>query len=134
MRHTSFSTLNPLRFLTHWLLPTSAFLLCQLLIAQYNLASLGGVVVDPTGGAVPNAKVSIRNTGTGLTRTVTAGENGAFVLLALPVGAYNLTVEKTGFSTHVREGILLTVDQAGKCECDLAVGAGIGVGHGCGWR
>ena len=33
------------------------------LSAQFTTASLNGVIVDPSGAAVPGAKVSVRNTG-----------------------------------------------------------------------
>ena len=123
MQRTSFCTQKPARFLKAPLLLLAwGFSFCAPMMAQYNLASLGGAVLDPTGAAVPDAKVTIRNTGTGLSRTVTTGENGAFVLPALPVGTYSLTVEKTGFTTHVREGIVLTVDQAASVTVNLQLG------------
>jgi len=94
----------------------------QVLIAQYNLASLGGTVSDPTGAAVPDARVTVRNTGTGLTRNTTTGATGAFVLPSLPVGAYHLTIEKQGFSRFVQDGIALTVNQAGNVTVTLQLG------------
>src|SRR5437016_1232353 len=97
------SKLNPSGFLKTPLILLAFAVFCVSVIAQYNLASLGGTVLDQSGGPVPNAKVTVRNTGTGLTRTVSTGENGAFVVPALPIGTYNLTVEKPGFATHVRE-------------------------------
>ena len=94
----------------------------SLLVAQYNLASLGGNVLDPTGAAVPEAKITIKNAGTGLTRVTTSSANGAFVLPALPVGTYTLTVEKPGFTTQVREGIVLAVDQAASLTVSMQLG------------
>ncbi len=43
------------------------------LMAQFNVASLGGTVTDHSGGAIPDAKVTTRNTGTGSSRTVLTG-------------------------------------------------------------
>src|SRR3989442_7543765 len=82
------------------------------LSAQFTTASLNGVVVDPSGAAVPGAKASVRNTGTGFESTATSGEAGLYVFPRLPVGSYTLRVEKEGFSTYVQEGIVLTVNQS----------------------
>src|SRR5215471_17127722 len=123
MRSTCFSHQGPPRIL----LPAALALACIVFFcgsaaAQYNMASLGGTVLDPAGAAVPDAKVTIRNTGTGLSRTASTGENGAFVLPSLPVGTYTLTVEKTGFATQIREGIVLTVAQAASVTVSLQLG------------
>ena len=83
------------------------------LSAQFTTASLNGVIVDPSGAAVPGAKVSVRNTGTGFESAVTSGETGLYVFPRLPVGSYSLQVEKEGFSTYVQEGVVLTVKGEG---------------------
>ncbi len=41
---------------------------------------------------------------------------------SLPVGAYVVTVEKIGFATHVRDGVVLTVDQAASLTVTLELG------------
>jgi Carboxypeptidase regulatory-like domain/TonB dependent receptor len=93
-----------------------------LLSAQFTTASLNGNVVDPSGAAVPGAKVSVTNTGTGFESTATSGETGLFVFPRLPVGSYTLRVEKEGFSTYVQEGIVLTVNQSATQNVSLRVG------------
>ena len=97
--------------------------LCAAAVAQYNLASLTGSVLDGSGAPVIDAKVTARNVGTGLTRRTSTGADGGFVVPALPVGAYTVTIEKAGFSTQVREGITLSVDQAASVTVTLQVGA-----------
>src|ERR1051326_1535995 len=77
--------------------------------AQFTTGSLGGTVTDPTGAAVADAKVMVRNTETALTRTVQSASDGGFLFSSLPVGVYNLTVEKAGFSTYVQEGVVLHI-------------------------
>ena len=59
---------------------------------------------------------------TGLIQTTTTGAAGQFVFTTLPVGRYRLTVEKTGFTTYVQEGIQLTVNQAANQTVTLKVG------------
>ena len=58
--------------------------------AQQITGSIRGTVQDPSGAVVQGATVSARQTETGLTRTATTDPSGAYVLLELPVGHYEL--------------------------------------------
>ena len=97
-------------------------LLAAVAQAQTFKATLNGRVVDPSGGAIVDAKVTIRNTGTNQEQTVTTGTEGNFVFPLLPPGEYALTVEATGFKREVRTGIILQVGQLALLEVQLAVG------------
>src|SRR5437867_449888 len=92
------------------------------LVAQFTTASLGGTVIDPSGAAVPNAKVGVRNKDTALTRSVESASDGGFLFSSLPVGTYRLTVEKAGFATYVQDGIELTLNQAASVPVTLKAG------------
>ena len=92
------------------------------LVAQFTTASLGGTVMDPSGAAVPNAKVEVRNKDTALTRSVESAADGGFLFSSLPVGTYRMTVEKGGFATYVQDGIELTLNQAASVPVTLKVG------------
>lgn len=59
---------------------------------------LEGTVYDPNAAVVPNAVVTVKNSGTGLTRTVTANGEGRWRMAVLPLGTYEVRVEITGFS------------------------------------
>jgi hypothetical protein len=82
-----------------------------------------GVVKDASGAVVSEATVTITNTETGLSRMVPSGADGAFRAPALPVGHYDLRIEKTGFSTEVQRGLILEVDQELVVNASLQVGA-----------
>jgi hypothetical protein len=97
-------------------------LFCVHMFAQYTTADLGGTVADSTGSAVPGAKVTVRNTETGFSQNTTTAATGAFLFPRLRVGAYELRVEKEGFSTYVQSGITLVVDQAANVSVALQVG------------
>ena len=92
------------------------------LVAQFTTASLGGTVTDPSGAAIPNAKVDVRNKETGLARSVQTANDGGFLFPNLPVGTYTLTAEATGFATYIQEGIVLTLNQAASVPVALKVG------------
>ena len=56
-----------------------------------------GTVTDATGAVRPNAKVTVVNEGTGLTRTVMSDASGEYTFPSLPTGHYTVTAELTGF-------------------------------------
>ena len=85
-------------------------------------ASLSGRVTDQTGAAVSGATVTAINLEAGIARTAVANQYGAYELLALPIGKYELRAKKDGFSEEVRTGILLVVGQAATADLSLKVG------------
>ena len=65
-------------------------------------ASIVGTVKDMSGGVLPGAQVTVKQTETGLTRTAATDAAGNFSMTSLPVGRYELTAEKMGFRQQVR--------------------------------
>jgi len=53
-------------------------------------ANIVGTVTDPTGSAVPNAKVTVTNTATGIVRAITTNVTGNFAARELAIGRYNV--------------------------------------------
>ena len=104
-----------LSFLVLVLWTTSAF-------GQFTTARLSGTVQDNSGAAVPGATVTVEQVGTGYKQQVKSGEAGEYLFPSLPVGAYQLTVEMTGFNTYLQKGIALQVGQAATQQIKLAVG------------
>src|SRR5215467_10530092 len=70
-----------------------------------GLGSIVGRVIDPSGAAVANAKVTAIQASTGFSRTAVTDSEGLYVLPSLPPSIYNLTVEATGFST-MKQGVV----------------------------
>src|SRR5260370_24377364 len=64
--------------------------------AQFK-ASLQGTVLDPKGGVVAGAKVTVTNQDTGTTRDTAASAEGFYRISELPPGKYTVTVEAAGF-------------------------------------
>ena len=66
----------------------SLFLLLMVLSAsaQVQNGQLTGVVTDPSGAAIPNAKVTVTNTGTNLSVNISTNQSGLFTAKELPVG------------------------------------------------
>ena len=84
--------------------------------------AISGVVRDASGAVVPDATVTARNTETALTRTTQTSASGVYNLPSLPVGPYDLTVEKIGFRQLMRRGITLAVAQEVVLNLTLEVG------------
>jgi hypothetical protein len=85
-------------------------------------ASIVGTVTDPSGASVPNAKVTITNTDTGITRITESNATGSFTAAQLSIGHYDVKVEVPGFKTYQRTGITLNVNDTVRADASLQVG------------
>jgi hypothetical protein len=85
-------------------------------------AQISGVVTDPSGAAVPAAKVTVTQTVTSLVRETRCSADGSYVLPELPIGPYKLVAEAKGFGTYVQTGIILQVGESPKINISLGVG------------
>ena len=85
-------------------------------------SGISGVVVDPSGGTVAGAAVTVKNLETGATRTTTTEETGLYQVLSLPVGQYEVRATKQGFAEQIRTGIHLVVGQDATVDITLLVG------------
>ncbi|PYU22253.1 MAG: hypothetical protein DMG32_18685 [Acidobacteria bacterium] len=90
--------------------------------AQVVGATLSGTITDPSGGVIPNAQVSVRNTSTGVTREVTADTAGFYVAPNLLPGSYDVTVTSPGFSTARQSNLTLGVGAEQQLNISLKVG------------
>jgi hypothetical protein len=66
--------------------------------AQFS-GSIQGTVQDPAGAVVPNAKVQLKNTGTGVAAATTSDAEGNYRFVSLAPGSYQLSVDASGFNT-----------------------------------
>ena len=81
-----------------------AFLFPSQASAQVAGAALSGTITDPSGAAVPGAKLSVTNTATGVTRDDATDSAGFFSVPNLLPGPYVVTVSASGFSTTKTSG------------------------------
>jgi Carboxypeptidase regulatory-like domain/TonB-dependent Receptor Plug Domain len=81
-----------------------------------------GTVTDTSGAAVSGATVSVKNTGTGLLRTVNTGDDGSYSAPELPIGTYSVTVEKSGFKVGLVNGISVEVSTERRADVVLQPG------------
>ena len=80
-----------------WMLLAATACLASSANAQVNTADLSGIVTDPTGAALPHARIAVVNGGTGYTRSLESDNAGAYSFQDLPIGEYKVTVAEQGF-------------------------------------
>jgi hypothetical protein len=90
--------------------------------AQIVGASITGTVRDASGASVPQAAITVRNLETGAVRKVESDGEGHYAAPSVPVGRYEVTAEKEGFSTATRSGVNLVIGQSAVVDLSLAVG------------
>jgi hypothetical protein len=90
--------------------------------AQVASAELSGTVLDATGAAIANVKVTAVNTGTNIEHDATTDATGSFLIPLLQPGAYTVTAEASGFRKLVQSGLTLQINQQARLELTLQVG------------
>jgi outer membrane receptor protein involved in Fe transport len=88
-----------------------------------NSGTLLGIVKDPSGAAVPSATVRVLRANPPFERQATTDAEGNYTLPLVPVGTYQLTVEKTGFQKQVRHGVELSASQSLRVDSTLTLGS-----------
>ena len=101
-----------------------ALLLCTANPAwgQEVTASITGTVSDPTGAAIVGATVTAKSVERGLTYTAVTNDSGIYRIAQLPVGSYELKVEKPGFASAAYPAFVLTLNQVARIDVPLKVG------------
>ncbi|MEY4636184.1 MAG: hypothetical protein RJA55_1982, partial [Acidobacteriota bacterium] len=89
---------------------------------QFETATVVGVVKDSTGAVVPDAKVTLTNTQTGVTAERTSDANGNYEFFNVRIGAYIIAAEKAGFSVALVDNINVTVGARQRVDLSMAVG------------
>ena len=93
------------------------------LSAQTFRGTILGTVTDPSGAVIAGAKVTVKNTGTGLERTTETSADGSYALPELPIGTYTVTVTLSGFETFVANGVAVDVASERRVDAALKTGA-----------
>ncbi|HJZ98949.1 MAG TPA: TonB-dependent receptor [Candidatus Solibacter sp.] len=86
-------------------------------------ATLLGNARDSSGAVVANAKITVTNVDTNLSRTTLTDSTGEYRFLSLPVGTYSIQAELSGFQKFVAGNIALTVDQQRRMDITMQVGS-----------
>jgi outer membrane receptor protein involved in Fe transport len=91
--------------------------------AQVGSADVLGTVTDTTGAVIANARITLKNLDTAITRTTSTGATGEFLISTIPNGSYSLTVEAKGFKTFVVAQFPVTTGERVRENAQLSLGA-----------
>ncbi|HYA17156.1 MAG TPA: carboxypeptidase regulatory-like domain-containing protein [Bryobacteraceae bacterium] len=95
---------------------------CASLFAQsLTTGDITGTVTDPSGSNVPNAAVTIVNTGTNVTQKAATGSDGTYRFAFLPSGTYTVTIAASGFQTQERRNITVSAGQPTAVDVQLVL-------------
>lgn len=102
---------------------TLAFMLSTgFCFGQAGRAELFGAILDPSGLAVPKAKIEAQDQATMVHYSVTSDDRGEYHILGLPAGQYALTVEQPGFRTYRQSGVTLRLGDRTGLDVKLQIG------------
>src|SRR6266851_9091931 len=83
--------------------------------------AIGGAVTDPSGAAVPNAKVIVKNNGTNAEQTAMTDESGYFRVAKLTPAIYAVTISASGFADFKAEQVTVDVGRVTELSAKLSV-------------
>lgn len=91
------------------------------LFAQSFNGSISGTVGDPSGSAVANADLVLRNAATGVELKRQSGADGAYAFRNLVPGTYELTASFAGFQPYARKGIAVAPNGDVRLDVGLTI-------------
>jgi hypothetical protein len=99
-----------------------AFLVPAKMASQVDTGSVTGAVRDPSGAAIPGAKMTLTNKDTGITAATTTASEGQYTFSSVKVGHYSISATAPGFKSTQHNNV--TVDVQQKVELDIALALG----------
>ena len=94
------------------------FVLQPALLGQATTGTISGTVTDGT-ATVPGAVVTVRDLDTNATRSMATEADGRFYFPGLPIGPYEITIDKPGFSKYKQGPIILLLNQVAVVDVSL---------------
>lgn len=91
--------------------------------SQTTNATIVGEVVDPSGGSIPGADITVRNLATGVSRQLQTDNAGTYRIFPLNPGTYEVTASSKGMKTQVQENVVL--DAAANVKVDFHLDVGV---------
>lgn len=88
-----------------------------------NKGQIVGTVQDANGSVIPNAKVTVRNTQTGLVRELTSNEVGQYRAVQLDPGSYEIVATSAGLAPATLAGVTVNVGSSVQGDITLQVQA-----------
>jgi TonB family protein len=93
----------------------------SLTVHAQGSAALGGIVIDPSGAVVPNARVTARNQDGSAPLTTAADAAGTYRFTAIPPGKYTLEFASPGFKL-LKQDLTVAAGQGVRQDANLQLG------------
>jgi len=90
--------------------------------AQEVTAGIYGIIQDGSSAVVPGTAIQARNLATGLTRQTVSDESGNYSFVLLPIGAYSVSAEASGFKKAVVNDVRLRVNDNRRIVFSMEIG------------
>ena len=103
-------------------IPVSAAAAVSSGFAQLDRGVITGVVTDPSGAAVPDARIIAVHVSTNVSTSTASTASGNYTLPALPIGTYRFTVEAGGFKQAKQENLLVTAGSTIRLDIAMEMG------------
>lgn len=91
------------------------------IVAQTS-GRISGHVLDRSDAFVPGARITAENAGTGQKREAVTDSTGYYSILDLPIGAYSVKAEQTGFRTSARSQVIVGIAESVRADFRLEPG------------
>ncbi len=104
------------------LLPLAAVMLGAIGSAQTDFSTIRGVATDPSGAAVPAAKIEITSISTGISRDTATTSGGEYEIPYLLPGTYRLTATGPGFKKFVADNLVLSSRETRRLDLAFELG------------
>jgi Carboxypeptidase regulatory-like domain len=101
----------------------SLFVSATLSFGQATDSNVVGVVTDASGANVPGAAITVTNKDTGVRYRAVTNADGEYRLNNVPVGRYDVSAAKPGFTTATMAGVQLELNHTSSINLMLAVGS-----------
>ncbi len=92
----------------------------QIYAASNTAGAISGEVKTLSDQPVSNVSITIRNTDTGVIRTLSTDSSGSFQLPRLPIGNYEISATKSGFQNYSQDSVKVTIGQKTSLDITLA--------------
>ena len=90
--------------------------------AQFDSATVSGVVQDTTRAVLPGADVTLVSVGTSQERRTVTNDRGAFTFPNVPVGEYRVVAAISGFRSVTKTGVTVNAGINIRVDFELALG------------
>ncbi len=91
--------------------------------AQVTTGNIRGIVKDPNGAVVPNAKVTVTKKSTNISSTTQTTGSGEYEFTnLLPADDYSITIEAAGFKTLTLDSVKVQLNQTTDVPAALTIG------------